>query len=38
MHSVLSIAKLRVGHEAYHLPGVAESLDVYYTGSGEAAG
>jgi conjugative relaxase-like TrwC/TraI family protein len=35
---MLSIAKLRVGQEAYHLSGVAESLDAYYTGSGEAAG
>ena len=38
MRSMLSIAKLRVGQEAYHLSGVAESLDAYYTGSGEAAG
>lgn len=35
---VLSIAKLRVGQEAYQLSGVAESLDDYYTGVGEAAG
>ena len=35
---MLSIAKLRVGQEAYHLSGVAESLDAYYRGSGEAAG
>jgi conjugative relaxase-like TrwC/TraI family protein len=35
---VLSVAKLRVGQEAYHLSGVAQSLDAYYTGSGEAAG
>ncbi|MGB8858185.1 MAG: MobF family relaxase, partial [Ilumatobacteraceae bacterium] len=35
---VLSIAKLRVGQEAYHLSGVAESLDAYYTGAGEANG
>lgn len=32
------MAKLRVGQEAYHLSGVAQSLDAYYTGSGEAAG
>ena len=35
---VLSVFKLRVGQEAYHLSGVAESLDAYYTGAGEAAG
>lgn len=35
---VLSIAKLRVGQEAYHLSGVAQSLDAYYTGNGETAG
>jgi conjugative relaxase-like TrwC/TraI family protein len=35
---MLSIAKLRVGQEAYQLSGVAESLDDYYTGSGEAHG
>lgn len=35
---MLSIAKLRVGQEAYHLSGVAQSLDDYYTGVGEAAG
>jgi conjugative relaxase-like TrwC/TraI family protein len=35
---MLSIAKLRVGQEAYHLSGVAQSLDDYYTGAGEAAG
>ena len=35
---VLSIAKLRVGQEAYQLSGVAQSLDDYYTGVGEAAG
>ena len=35
---VLSIAKLRVGQEAYQLSGVAESLGVYYTGAGEAEG
>jgi conjugative relaxase-like TrwC/TraI family protein len=35
---VLSIAKLRVGAEAYQLTGVAQSLDDYYTGAGEAAG
>ena len=28
---MLSIAKLRVGQEAYHLSGVAQSLDEYYT-------
>lgn len=40
MHSewVLSIAKLRVGQEAYHLSGVASTLDEYYTGRGEAEG
>lgn len=35
---MLSIAKLRVGSEAYQLSGVAQSLDDYYTGVGEAAG
>jgi conjugative relaxase-like TrwC/TraI family protein len=35
---MLSIAKFRVGQEAYHLSGVAQSLDEYYTGAGEAAG
>jgi len=35
---VLSVAKLRVGQEAYRLSGVAQSLDAYYTGAGEAAG
>ena len=35
---MLSIAKLRVGQEAYQLSGVAQSLDAYYTGSGETAG
>ncbi len=35
---MLSIAKLRVGQEAYQLSGVAESLDAYYTGAGEATG
>ena len=35
---VLSIAKLRVGQEAYQLTGVAQSLDDYYTGAGEAPG
>lgn len=35
---VLSLAKLRVGQEAYQLSGVAQSLDDYYTGAGEAAG
>ena len=35
---MLSIAKLRVGQEAYQLSGVAESLDAYYTGAGEAHG
>lgn len=34
---MLSIAKLRVGHEAYQLSGVAQSLDAYYPGSGETA-
>ena len=36
--SMLSIAKLRVGQEAYTLAGVAQSLDDYYTGRGEADG
>ena len=35
---MLSIAKLRVGQEAYQLSGVAQSLDDYYTGAGEASG
>jgi conjugative relaxase-like TrwC/TraI family protein len=35
---VLSIWKLRVGQEAYHLSGVAQSLDDYYTGAGEVPG
>ena len=35
---MLSIAKLRVGQEAYQLSGVAQSLDDYYTGAGEARG
>ena len=35
---MLSIAKLRVGQEAYQLSGVAQSLDAYYTGAGEASG
>ena len=35
---MLSIAKLRVGSEAYQLTGVAQSLDDYYSGSGEATG
>lgn len=35
---MLSIAKLRVGQEAYQLSGVAQSLDDYYTGAGETAG
>lgn len=35
---MLSIARLRVGQEAYQLSGVAESLDAYYTGAGEIAG
>ena len=35
---MLSISKLRVGQEAYHLSGVAQSLDDYYTGAGEVAG
>src|SRR3954451_17511672 len=38
LEGVLSVAKLRVGQEAYHLSGVAQSLDAYYTGAGEAAG
>ena len=37
-HCVLSISKLRVGQEAYHLSGVAQSLDDYYTGAGEVDG
>lgn len=36
--AVLSITKLRVGQEAYQLSGVAQSLDDYYTGVGEAIG
>lgn len=36
--AVLSVAKLRVGQEAYQLSGVAQSLDDYYTGAGEAPG
>jgi conjugative relaxase-like TrwC/TraI family protein len=35
---VLSVVKLRVGQEAYHLTGVAKSLEEYYSGSGEASG
>lgn len=35
---MLSIAKLRVGQEAYHLSGVAQCLDDYYTGAGESVG
>ena len=35
---MLSITKLRVGQEAYQLSGVAQSLDDYYTGVGEAIG
>jgi conjugative relaxase-like TrwC/TraI family protein len=35
---MLSIVKLRVGQEAYQLTGVAQSLDDYYTGAGEAVG
>jgi conjugative relaxase-like TrwC/TraI family protein len=35
---MLSVAKLRVGQEAYQLTGVAQSLDDYYTGVGEAPG
>ena len=35
---MLSITKLRVGQEAYQLSGVAQSLDDYYTGAGEATG
>lgn len=35
---MLSIAKLRVGQEAYQLSGVTQSLDDYYTGAGETAG
>ncbi len=36
--AALSITKLRVGAEAYQLSGVAQSLDAYYTGNGEAPG
>lgn len=32
------MTRLRVGQEAYQLSGVAESLDDYYTGTGEVAG
>lgn len=35
---MLSVAKLRVGAEAYQLTGVAQSFDDYYSGAGEAAG
>ena len=35
---MLSVTKLRVGAEAYQLTGVAQSLDDYYSGSGEAEG
>jgi conjugative relaxase-like TrwC/TraI family protein len=35
---MLSIAKLRLGQEAYQLSGVAQSLDDYYTGAGETHG
>lgn len=35
---MLSIAKLRIGQEAYTISGVAQSLDDYYTGAGEAPG
>lgn len=35
---MLSVSKLRVGAEAYQLTGVAQSLDDYYSGSGEAEG
>lgn len=35
---MLSIARLRVGSEAYQLTGVAQSLNAYYSGEGEAAG
>jgi conjugative relaxase-like TrwC/TraI family protein len=35
---MMTIAKLRVGQEAYQLSGVAQSLDAYYTGAGEASG
>ena len=38
VRAVLSIAKLRVGQEAYQLTGVAQSLDDYYSGSGEVPG
>ena len=35
---VLHIEKLHVGQEAYQLSGVAQTLDDYYSGNGEAAG
>ena len=35
---MLSVTRMRVGQEAYQLSGVAESLDDYYTGTGEVAG
>ena len=36
--AMLSIAKLAVGTEAYYLAAIAEGLDDYYTGEGEAPG
>ena len=38
MWLVLSLWKLRVGVEAYYLAQVADGLEEYYTGLGEAAG
>lgn len=35
---VLSVSRLRVGQEAYQLSGVAQSLDAYYSGTGETPG
>ncbi|MEM9202875.1 MAG: MobF family relaxase [Actinomycetota bacterium] len=35
---MLSIAKLAVGTEGYYLSAVADGLDDYYTGGGEASG
>ena len=38
VHGCAVIAKLRVGQEAYHLSGVAQSLGDYYSGAGETHG
>ncbi|MEZ5220313.1 MAG: MobF family relaxase [Ilumatobacteraceae bacterium] len=35
---MLSVSRLRVGQEAYQLSGVAQSLDAYYSGTGETPG